>query len=326
MSRSFSSKGADYRNAPSATYPDHVGRAAPDAVYWVPPDPSLGEIRSAQSNQTRDGFRREDAKTRALKAIGLAILCGLAVLALGVGTSLLASALGHRIGEVWMAYVGWIPLALIAVALLARPRPLTSYVGERGFAEHVKLPFGTRHTLLSFDDARSLVGAQTARYTNGVYQGTDYRYRWLDRDGVKLVELAGIRFDRGMWANRADPAWDFVQAVLQRWGEVRLARAEEDYARDRHVAFDWGKGGTIAIRDGVLELRSPYRGKTSGTERVLASELRDAALEEGCLVLRRVGAEEGLLRSRGITRIPLADISDAETLLIAMRRWAGIRV
>lgn len=321
MSRSFSTRGGDYRHAPTTTYPDHLGRAAPDAVYWVPPDPSLGEIRSAHTNRTRDGFRREDPKTRALKLLGLGLFAGLAVFLLGMGTTSLINAFVF-LREVWLAYVFWVPFALVAVALLARPRPLTSYVGEKGFAEHVKLTFGSRHTLLSFDDARSSFGSQTARYTNGAYQGTEYRYRWLDADGHKLVELAGIRFDRGTWAGRVDPAWDFVLAAKRRWGEVRLARAEEDYARDRQVAFDWGKGSAIAIREGALELR-PASGPT---ERLMASELREACLEEGCLVLRRVGAEEGLLRSRGITRIPLGDVADADTLMIAMRRWAGIRV
>src|SRR5205823_156712 len=98
-----------YREAPHRTWPDHGGRACEDAIYHVPPDPRVGEVLTAWSNQTKTGFHPMPAKA----LLGLAVIAGVLALLLGGGTVWLLDRLRVGYGPEWLPYLAWGLVALI---------------------------------------------------------------------------------------------------------------------------------------------------------------------------------------------------------------------
>lgn len=306
-----------YREAAARTWPDHAGRPVPDAAYPVPPDPAIGDVVSAWSNVSTRGLRPFPARRLAMIVVGLLALGGTAVFLLGAATSWGLSLLGHR--TTWEAYAAWVPVAAIGVAFLARPRPSCTYLGTAGLAEHVRLPLATRIRTLRFDEVHALTVSQREQRSNGAYQGTHFALRFRDRDGKSVFELAGLRFDHGPWA-QDDPYWELARAAIARWQALRWPRLEEEKRATGHARFRVGDA-TLVVSDGRVQLEGAGVAAGDGLGDVVRAELRD-----GLLVLRRAGATEGLLRSKGIHHFEAGDVEDLELFLRAAGRWARLDV
>jgi hypothetical protein len=221
-----SSPPTGYRSAASRTWPDHAGRAAPDAIYWMPPDPAIGEVRSAWSNQTTTGFRRLPAKQRAMLRLGFAIWAGVLTGVVGVALTGVLALLDVRLA-IWIPYaLASVPVAL-SLAVLARPRPQCTYLGDEGVAVHAQFGLGTRHHVLRFADARSLLREEVEEYPRGRYKGTRFVLRWRDAEDRVLLER---RPPAGVWGGLwSVPELDARDAS----GAAKLARYGADASRLR---------------------------------------------------------------------------------------------
>lgn len=314
MERDASERG--YRQAADPRWPDHKGRPVPDAAYPVRPDPIIGDVVSAWSNQTTHGPRPMPAKQRRLIALGLLLIAGLIGFFGGMGTLWLLAQLDVR-PEPAIVYVAIGLVSLGVLYVLSRPRPCASYIGSEGVHEHVEMGIRRHDAAMRFRDADTLCVRERDETTgsSGGYQGTSYTLTFRDASDRSLLEISGLRYDRGMWAQESEH-WVFAQAVITRWTAIRWERAKEE--KQKH--------GTASFRAGKKTLRV-------GEGRVLIDDevLERAAIDritvvDGFLAIHRVGAKEGIFRSTGIDRFEIGEIGDFEVLLRALRTWGGFAV
>ena len=305
-----------YRDAPTPQWPDHRGRPMPDAVYPIRPDPSIGDVLSAWSNQTSAGARPLPAKQRALVRLGLVLFAVLFAFFGGMAVMAASSwALDARL-DPYLVYPTCGLAALVALVALSRPRAAVSYVGKEGIQEHFSLPLRKKDAVMRWADAHALfVREREESGSGGAYHGTSYAVTFRDREDRVLFEIAGLRHDRGMWAHESEH-WDFAKAVIDRWAALRWERADAERRETGLATFRLGKR-----RLGIGERRLLL-----DDEELTPAKVSRITLGDGVLSIHREGAVEGLFRSRGIERVLAADVADLDVVLRALERWGGFRV
>lgn len=305
-----------YRDAAPRVWPDHAGRAAPDAVYFVPPDPAIGEVRSAWSNQTKHGYRRPATKQLVMITVGILLVGGMLAGGLGAAATWILAQLDVVVAG-WIPYAAAGAIAALLIAYLAKPRPKCSYVGDDGVALHLRTGFGAQDRVLRFADATSLTVAETEHYTNGAYERTEFMFKWRDADGRVLLELGGMRHDRGIWAQRENSGWELAQAAEARWNELRWARAQDEQRSTGEACFH---AKDVLFGVAPERLRIAQRG---GDDLLTPDDVQSISIEEGLLVIRRRGAKEGIFTSKNVDRFLVRDVEDLPVLLRALRKIGG---
>lgn len=315
---------ASYREAPRPAYPDHQGQPIPGAIYAVRPDPIIGDVLTAWTNQDQHGMRVVGRKNRRLAILGVLLIAALLAFLVGMLVLFVLDALGlHPHPALVYGPLGVV--SAIALLLLSRPRPCCSYIGKDGVHEHLEYPLRTRDASMRFADVDALFVRQTERYGGGnAYQGTEYAVVFRDRAAKSLFEITGLRHDHGMWAEVSEH-WVFAQAVIARWSALRWDRAKAERERTGLATFRVGdKVLGVGERRLVLGALGPD-GAIEG-ETLTPDDLERVEIHDGTLQITRRGAKEGLFRSTGIDRFLVAEVGDLDVLLRALRTWAGIPV
>ena len=305
-----------YRAAPGPSWPDHRGRAVPDAAHPVRPDPIIGDVVSAWSNQTIHGPRPLAPKQRRLIALGNSLIAAMIGFFGGVGLVALLGALEVQIDPV-------IPCVVIGLAALAglwvlsRPRPCATYIGTEGVHEHTAMGIRRHDAAMRFRDAVTLFvrERENGASSGGRYEGTSYTLTFRDASDGVLLEISGMRYDRGMWAQESEH-WIFASAVITRWSAIRWERAKEEKEKDGHASFRAGKK-TLRVGEGRVSI----------DDEVLTRDAIDRiTVVDGFLSIHRVGAKEGIFRSTGIERFEIGEIGDFDVLVRALRTWGGFSI
>jgi hypothetical protein len=254
----------------------------PDAAYPVPPDPAIGDVLTAWSNVTTSGPRALSPRRRTLLVVGGLALVGTFVFLAGIATVGALDLLGlARRVPAWAPYAAWGLVALPVSLVLFRPRPACTYVGTDGLQQHVPMALSQRVQTVRFDDVAASTRSEVARYTNGAYEGTDHTLRFLDREGRCAFEIAGLRFDHGLWA-APDPTYLFACAAAARWYAIRRARIDDALAQHGSVSFGAGKARLVvepgALPSSVATGTSSSEPTTSRTSRSTTASSRSGAV------------------------------------------------
>src|SRR5690606_17146336 len=126
---------------PPISVPDHSGARRPGAVYWTEPPPKIGELVSAWSNQTEDGFVSE----RSLRALVILLVI------LGAVAVSLVFAACEWLGVLGAAGTVAVLGLLVGFGIIeSKSRPWCSYLGSEGFSEHRQTWRSTEHTVVPF--------------------------------------------------------------------------------------------------------------------------------------------------------------------------------
>jgi hypothetical protein len=125
-------------------------------------------------------------------------------------------------------------LGLIAGGLIGylrvRFKHACNYVGRDGVADY--RCSGAREPLaearvFQFRDAVKLQCSETERYTNGVYQGTDYDYVWTNSAGRVCFRLKYLYFrSQGVLSPWREATYEFARAAVAAWEEHFRQRQE----------------------------------------------------------------------------------------------------
>lgn len=293
------------------------------------PDTAIGPVISASTNRTKHGWHRATNAQRAQR-IALGVVGGIcgAILGVFVGLGLREVALG--LGLFFVApYEGVFAagggaagliggaLVLVGLALVLR-RPQSSFVGKEGLLRYTRgLLFGPKVELLRFADASELKVQRIRQYVNGVYSGTNYSYTWNDAKGKKLFVVGGQYRDENALEHH-DPA-TFGLAAEASWSSYRIQHFDRMIAREGVARFQCGRDW-IGIGKGFLEI-----GAKGASERVTVGDTKDIYFEQGLLVIKKKDAKEGLFRSEGVYRFPVAALSDFRVFLAVLEEQTGIR-
>ncbi len=302
----------------------HDGSAAgPDDDFLVVPDPAIGEVTSASTNRTLRGFHKGTtniANRIVLALLGL-VFGGMAGFAIArVGLEFVTDLVDLQVDRDILSLFGFAGLAVGGVVFLLLGlflpllfrKPEATWVGRQGLMRRIK----KKSEILRFADADELKVARTRHYYNGAYTGTSYDYQWL-KGGARVFRIAG-RFHDGKNINPIDPV-NFAFAAERAWTGFRLRQIEEQMKREGIVRFragaDW-----LGVGDGFIEI-----GWKGAVEQLPKAAIQSLSLSQGTLIIKRQGAKEGLFRSEGVFRFPVAGIGDFRTFLVVLEVFTGFK-
>jgi hypothetical protein len=297
--------------------PNHGGGRLPaSSDFFTTPPEEIGPILSAHT--TLFAGKRPRTPGVRLIASGLAGLAGLAA------GSLIVMLFRPR-GELWQILwptVGSL-LGVILGRVLTRFVHVCSYVGRDGVARYTCA--GNRDRIVGsevflYQEAAELRTGQTARYNHGVYQGTDYTFTWTDAKGRTAYLISGTyRNAKGL--PPTTDAFHYGRAAEAAWTDYLLALAPKRIKESGSVTFDLRKGQSLGLAPKRLTIQF-------GGEPVewSASEIEQIVVDKGAVKIKRTDAQEGWFSSKGVLKIPLESLGNAQCFLRLADQLLGVRV
>lgn len=309
---------------------------SPEDYFPVAPDGAIGRVITSVTNKTRSGWK-------AWVGNEWNVMIALAVIAFLVGGILglvvvdaSVSALFFR--GIWqpMEYHGILmvlgglagavlpTLVIVALGYVLRKERMT-WVGEQGLQRWEKGIFGVKSEVLRFHEVSSLTTSRTRQYVNGGYSGTHYNYTWWGPRGEKLFVVAGsyrepeLGFVRGKPTPAHDPVM-FGMAAERGWSRFKIAVIDQEL-KNTGVARFGSNAGVIRIGRGYVEFE--MGGKV---ERLDRAQIQTATVQQGVIIIKRVGAKEGWFSSEGVFRFPVAGMADFAVFLAIFEEQVGIRM
>jgi hypothetical protein len=296
--------------------PDHRGTPlppdAPPAV--APPPPEVGPLLSADTVTPR--------ATSTVGGIALLVIVG-AVL---IGVFVAATGDKHAAHPPLSTEATLVLLVLAVVACIGiaqmfmRSRPGVSYVGRDGVATYTANGKGEirKARVLPFANAAELFTGSTRNYTNGVYTGTTYFYRWHAPGGGQLLKLSGSYRSKEGTPKLHNPYY-FGRAAELAWSVHLLARCQAELDAQRYIEFRVNGSDYVRVGHGVMEFHFGSR-----TERIAADEVAKINLSQGTF---HVAAKDAKWFSRaGKFSFNYARMANARVFLLAVDKLMGLRL
>lgn len=298
-----------YTPGPEVT--NHAGGPlVPDMRFAVAPPPQIGEITSADSP-----LRLGKTPQTLPKRLGAALIGAAVVLAfaqyIGLRTShQFLDGLLSIIAAVIGGIIGW---------FVGRPKLACTFVGEEGVAE---MHFDPRQQkvhkedVLPFAQAESLRVSQTRHYTNGIYTGTEYNFRFQDSVGKPLMTISGRHSSQKGQPKPYDRFW-FGVATEIAWSQYMLPRLLHRLGQGEPVRFALNGQDYVSIDRENIEL---HLGKKH--EVLPFRDFAGVTVHQGTVTVARRDAKSGILgigRS-GYFSFPYANLSNGRLFLVLMNR------
>jgi hypothetical protein len=287
-----------------------------DADFFAPPPEEIGEITSASTTLTRSKAPMSPA-IRAVAIAGSAF----AGLVIGVGIDLVASVRS----PIWMAV--W-PLVLAAAggltawALTGFSHTCT-YVGREGVARYDckgSRDQVTETDLFEFRRATELRTTTVRRYTNGVYQGTDYTYTWTDVGGRKVQTITGTYSSEAGTPPPLD-LFHYASAAEMAWSVYLLDDAQRQLTTKGEVRFRLDGDNWVAIGKDYLRLRLGGQKIERDTQ-----DIASVSVKQGVFIVKEVGAKEGWFRSKGVFKFDYSNLANAQLFMLLLDKVAGLPI
>ncbi len=299
---------------PSENVTRHSGGAiAPDTDFFTPPSPEIGNIITADSDLVTTFKPMETSKRWMFIFWGAFV--GAAIFQIIPLVLNLESSIGWHIASAIAA--------LIIGALIYTGTSFShqcSYVGDHGIETH-KI-FGSRRGKLKterlrFDEAEDLYTTQTRMYTNGVYTGTTYLYKWLKSSGKPFI-LTGSYHNKKGWPDEKN-AWHCANSGEAAWSNYRLRQLNKDFEKLGYVEFAM-KGNPRAVRigSGFIE----FLLKDNSTQRVSAADMKKITLGGGNFNFIHNDAK--WWSGKGKYSFNYSNLPNAKLFLLCLDRLAGI--
>jgi hypothetical protein len=306
------------RWAPPAGVRDHTGSPIPhDTVFFAPPPPEIGPVRTAHSGVTIHGSAL--SKPAAKKVIGLFTLFGMVVGGfLGIGF-----ARGHWTGLIIGMVLGGLIIGGLIYRREGRKRDCT-YTGARGVA---RFPYSARNEtaprgeIFLFSDA---VEVQTALL--GRSMGTNFNFQWKDAGGKTLYKLEGGYYGTG---RSPDPesVYHFARAAEAAWSEYLYPSVMADLRRQDSYKFvvnrTIGAKQYAVLGPGFIDVINPNRQFHN-----LTHEIQSAVLHQGWIIIRRHDARNKAINSLtgedGIFYLSYRSVSNVRIFLKLLESVVGV--
>lgn len=197
------------------------GGILPDADFFVQPPMQIGRVVTAQTSLKQG----ENAATTGerLKWVAIYTLIGLVIAAL------IIYFFGVSYKSLWF-YIWVLGFSLIGVIIGMVSTSFShtcSYVGEQGVAkfslskDRYSQPRGD---IFEFARANALYVEKTQHFTNGVYQNTTYKYKWVDDRGSSVYTLQGSYRNRDAEPSDENDAYYLATSAAGSWNYYKLLR------------------------------------------------------------------------------------------------------
>lgn len=307
-----------------------------DDFYPVAPDGAIGRVITSSTNKTRAGWKGWAGQE-------WNFLIALAVIVFILGGILGAAGMGAAVNAlfargIWqpMEYrdallaVGGVagaivPTAIVVILGYVLRKERLSWVGDQGIQRWEKGIFGVRSEVMRYADAASLTTQRTRQYVNGAYSGTLYNYTWWGHQRNKALVVSGsyrepeLGFIKGKPVAAHDPVM-FGMAAERGWSRYRIGIIDQEI-KNTGVARFSSSDGQVRIGRGWVEFE--VRGKVERLER---AEIQSATVQQGVIIVKKVGAKEGWFSSEGVYRFAVAGMADFAVFLAIFEEQVGVRM
>jgi hypothetical protein len=296
---------------------DHVGDPLPpDAYFFAPPPPEIGDVRSAYSS----------LKSAKAQSLGTARLVGTVIWTavagfIGIGVVYAFAGSRNPVDAIWIVLAAGVTGL---IAFFSCGKASCSYIGSQGTV--VYTAFGDanwpKSNIFLFRTARELRTAQTRNYTNGIYTGTSYSFTWTDESGRKVYVLFGSHN-----ANKGLPKgphpFNFARAAELAWSNFLLPTAQHQYETMGYVQFNLSGQDWVRVGQQCVELFQ--RGQV---QQCPTNNIATFSINQGVFTVRLKDAKSGFLGigSNGIFSFNYAGMANARLFLFVMSELAGIQL
>jgi hypothetical protein len=292
---------------PGPDVTDHTGDPLPPEMdFFAPPPAEIGEVRTARSS-LKETTR---PASPALQFLALFVPGFVAIAALQLAG--VESVLVQGLVFLGLFLVGW---------RFTRFAHDCSYVGKDGIARFRckgRRDRVTRREVFLFRDATELRTAQTRQYTNGVYTGTSYTFKWTDADGRKVYALSGTYRGEKKPPKPKD-RFHFAASAEVAWSVFLLDHLQDELDASGMVRFNLGGSDFVGVGPGVLHLQ--LKGQTQSCP---VEEIADITIAQGNFKVKRTDAKEGWFRSQGVFQFPYASLANARLFPFVIERLLGL--
>jgi hypothetical protein len=289
---------------------DHRDAPIPrDAEFFHPPPKEIGHLFSAYSTLKFKHQPKSLGVRLVIAALGGAVGAGV-----GFGLSLIA-------GDVWqIIWLVLFPILGLAIGFGATSFKHTcTYVGAYGLAKYTcsKSRENVKEEIFLFESAAEVRTGLTAHYTNGVYQRTEYYFKWTDERGRIVYKITGSHRSKDDNPPAGD-LYNFGRAAEFAWS-VFLYQDADRQIRERGE-YEFGLTGSDFVRMGKGWVEFNLRGQTYHCSK---DELATYSLANGQLTIKRADAKEGWFSSKGVFKFPYREIGNARLFLILFEKLAA---
>ncbi len=304
--------------SPPSSVTDHLGGALPhDRDFFVVPPRDIGEVLNAYTSLKRD----VEPKSPQVRMAIVAVAAG-AGIAAGLGLDFLTEI--HS--PLWA--IGFaIPAALIAWGVTGFKHSC-NFVGTEGVAEFTCK--GGRENLkqkkvFCFKDAWAVATSMTRHYTNGVYTGTTFGFRWYPPDGGKPVYSINGRHTSNLKTPPLKNTYNFARAAESVWSQYLIPKLDSQLQEKGYINFYMGDGRWARVGPGFLDIVDK-KGEVSRCE---AADIGSAKVASGVFTITRKDAKSkffGLLGSSGVFHFNYGIMYNARLFLFAFEKLLKVKV
>jgi hypothetical protein len=282
------------------------------AGYFAPPPPEIADIMRAWT--TLGPYQEPKPLETRLSLCGLGAAIGLVI---GL---VIIHFMDVRNPFFLFLWAGGLPLIGAGIAWYATSFAHScGYVGSEGAARYQCR--GRRDNISSqeiffYRQASELRNGMTRRYTNGVYQGTDYNFTWTDARGYTVFTVSGT-----YQSEKAPPAatseYHFGEACELGWSIFLLKNVvPEVLKRDGWYQFNLDGSNHVRVAPGAIEFRMKGQTTTCRTEDL---DLDKLAIANGTVTFQRKDARVGWFSSDGVFAFPYANLANAHLFLFLLK-------
>jgi hypothetical protein len=313
---------------PPSTVTDHIGgKLPPESDFFVKPPREIGEIKSAFTSLKR-GASAKPTPTR----VAIAAVWGAAgfIIALGIQRFMylfmIPASMTNTPVWVWEAlfaclpaYIGWRKSAF---------KHFCHFVGTDGCAQLTC--FGqreniTENSIFCFKNAAAISTSTIRHIKNGMYQYTNFYFRWFPQDSEKEVYQISGSHSSDTKTPPVGNAYNFARAAEGAWYEYLIPKADADLAREGYLKFHMGHNRHARLGWGYIEIVE----KDGTVNRCEAGDIGSAKLVAGNFTLTRKDAKStffGLLGSTGTFQFDYSNMYNGRLFLFAFERFLDIKV
>jgi hypothetical protein len=290
---------------PDADITTHAGSPLTiDADFFTPPPAAIGEVISAATTLPKSTQPMPDATRWAIIAgggVGLAI-----VFQLLFSNPLVSLSIGG--------------VAAATAWFFTRFHYNCSYVGTKGLVKYsltgsrMAMP---KENILLFADAHSLYTSTTRNYTNGIYTGTNYSYRWTKNSGSQHAITGTHRGENN--APKENDQWHFANVAESAWTSHLLQTLDAKLAEHGYIEFPLTVGlQAVRVGEGFLEFVT----KKDGPQRVRREDMRDILLGSGTFQFKH--QDSHWWSGKGKFSFDYGNIPNARIFLICLKELTDI--
>ncbi|HVE56952.1 MAG TPA: hypothetical protein VNB22_08985 [Pyrinomonadaceae bacterium] len=207
----------------------------PGCDFFAPPPMQIGQVITAQTSLL--GGQDALPLGRRLLSVIFYSLIGLAIAAFII----YMFALTPKINAFYIVSIICLGLGVVVGTYRTSFYHQCSYVGENGVVEYfLKRNRNNQPSekLFEFAKASAMYVEKTQKFTNGVYTGTDYKYRWVDQFDNELYVLSGFYQNKNAEPKDLSHQYYFATSAANSWNNYKLLRYIDAVNQGKMLIFN----------------------------------------------------------------------------------------